>query len=136
MAIGGAADGKADLDLVVVFNSQVVGESTSSGSDEKVSLRSPKAGVYTIEVAGYAVPAGSTAYDYRDLFFAPSLGELKADGGKRITLANGQSTQVTADVVVAGPAPEGRTFFGELSLVNQAGTSTGGGSVRIGKVIP
>ncbi|WEV27832.1 S8 family serine peptidase [Streptomyces sp. 71268] len=136
VAIGGAADGKADLDLAVVFNGQVVGESTSSGSDEKVSLRSPKAGVYTIEVAGYAVPAGSTAYDYRDLFFAPSLGELKADGGKRITLANGQSTQVTADVVVAGPAPEGRTFFGELSLVNQAGTSTGGGSVRIGKVIP
>ncbi|MFE6778838.1 S8 family serine peptidase [Streptomyces sp. NPDC057702] len=136
VAIGGAADGKADLDLAVVLDGQVVGDSTSSGSDEKVSLRAPKAGTYTIEVAGYSVPSGSTTYDYRDLFFAPSLGELKADSGKRITLGNGESTQVTADVVVAGPAPEGRTFFGELALVNQAGTSTGGGSVRIGKVVP
>ncbi|MBB5934926.1 S8 family serine peptidase [Streptomyces zagrosensis] len=136
VTIGGAADAKSDLDLAVVFNGQVVGDSTSSGSDEKVSLRTPKAGTYTIEVAGYSVPAGSTAFDYQDLFFAPSLGELKADDAKPVKLANGQSAQVTADVVVAGPAPDGRTFFGELSLVNQAGTSTGGGSVKIEKVIP
>lgn len=136
VAIGGAADTKSDLDLAVVFDGQVVGDSTSSGSNEKVSLAAPKAGTYTIEVAGYSIPSGSTAFDYHDLFFAPSLGEIKVEAGNRVTLGNGESTQVKADVVVAGPAPEGRSFFGELALVNKAGTSTGVGSVQIKKVIP
>ncbi len=43
---------------------------------------------------------------------------------------------MTAEVVVAGAAPEGRQFFGEVQLVNARGTVAGTGSVLIGSVTP
>ncbi|MFF4216621.1 S8 family serine peptidase [Streptomyces nondiastaticus] len=133
-AIGATADAKADLDLTVYKDGKAVGSSTSGGSDELVSLTKPAAGEYTIEVTGYSVPAGSTAYDYRDVYFAPSLGEIKVADGAPVKLGAGQSAQVTAEVVVAGAAPEGRSFFGDVQLVNAAGTVAGNGSVKIEKV--
>lgn len=51
-------------------------------------------------------------------------------------LGSGASTQVTAEVSVAGPAPEGRGFSGEVRLLNPSGTVTGSGGVRIEKVVP
>ncbi|SPE49794.1 Serine protease AprX [Streptomyces netropsis] len=134
-AIGGASDPKADLDLAVFKDGKPVGASTSGGSDELVSLKAPAAGEYTIEVSGYEVPAGSTEYDYRDVYFAPALGEVKVDPAAVVKLDAGASAQVTAQVVVAGAAPEGRTFFGDVQLVNAAGTAAGGGSVKIEKVV-
>ncbi|MFD8998893.1 S8 family serine peptidase [Streptomyces abikoensis] len=134
-AIGGTADPKADLDLTVLKDGKVVGSSTTGGSDELVTLAKPAAGEYTIEVSGYSVPAGSTAYDYRDVYFAPSLGEIKA-AADPVKLGAGRSAQLTAQVVVAGAAPEGRSFFGDVQLVNAAGTVAGTGSVKIEKVLP
>ncbi|QTT73845.1 S8 family serine peptidase [Streptomyces mobaraensis NBRC 13819 = DSM 40847] len=134
-AIGGAADPKADLDLTVYRDGKPVGSSTSGGSDELVVLTKPAPGEYTVEVTGYEVPSGTTAYDYRDVYFAPSLGEVKVPAGQSVKLGNGQSAQVTADVVVAGAAPEGRTFSGEVQLVNERGTVAGTGSVTIEKVV-
>ncbi|MBH1933068.1 S8 family serine peptidase [Streptomyces sp. AV19] len=134
-AIGGTADAKADLDLVVYKDGKPVGSSTSGGSDEQVVLANPAAGEYTVEVAGYSVPSGKTAYDYRDVYYAPSLGEVKVDAGRTVKLGAGESAQVEADVVVAGAAPEGRTFAGEVRLVNERGTVAGSGSVKIEKVV-
>lgn len=134
-AIGGTADPKADLDLVVYKDGKPVGSSTSGGSDEQVVLDKPAAGEYTIEVAGYSVPSGKTAYDYRDVYYAPSLGEIKVDAGRSVKLGAGESARVEADVVVAGAAPEGRTFAGEVQLVNGRGTVAGTGSVKIEKVV-
>ncbi|MCA6095453.1 S8 family serine peptidase [Streptomyces sp. SCA3-4] len=135
-AISGAADPKADLDLTVYKDGKSVGSSTSGGSDELVTLTKPAAGEYTVEVTGYSVPAGSTAYDYRDVYVAPSLGEIKVDAAKGVKLGAGESAPVTAQVVVAGAAPEGRSFFGDVQLVNAAGTVAGSGSVKIEKVLP
>ncbi|MEV4438694.1 S8 family serine peptidase [Streptomyces sp. NPDC049577] len=134
--IGGAADAKADLDLTVYKDGKVVGSSAGGSANELVTLDKPAAGEYTIEVAGYAVPSGSTAYDYRDAYFAPSLGEIKVDEKQPVKLAAGQSAQVTAQVVVAGAAPEGRVFSGDVQLVDAAGTVAGSGSVKIEKVLP
>ena len=66
-----------------------------------MSLVNPAAGTYTIVVDGYAVPAGTTEYDYRDVYFAPSLGTVKVDESKPVKLANGASAQVGAEVLVA-----------------------------------
>ncbi|MGW2812532.1 S8 family serine peptidase [Streptomyces sp. NPDC001415] len=135
VSIGGTSDKGADLDLYVLDqNGKTVGKSTTSSSDESVSLAKPAAGTYTIQVAGYAVPAGSTTYAYKDVYFAPSLGTVKVDESKTVKLAGGASAQVTADVVAAGAAPEGRQFFGTVQLVNERGTAAGSGSVIIGKV--
>ncbi|MEU0832776.1 S8 family serine peptidase [Streptomyces sp. NPDC005969] len=137
VAIGGTSDANADLDLYVLDkNGNQVGASTTAGSEEAVSLVKPAAGTYTIRVDGYSVPAGTTTYNYRDVYYTPSLGTLKVDESKAVNLANGASAQVGAEVVVAGAAPEGRQFFGEVRLVNSRGTAAGTGSVVIEKVTP
>ncbi|MFF2960728.1 S8 family serine peptidase [Streptomyces sp. NPDC057963] len=136
VAIGGTADANADLDLYVYRGDTEVGKSTTAGSEESVSLVKPAAGTYTVLVDGYDVPAGTTTYDYRDVYYAPSLGTIKVDESKAVNLANGASAQIGAEVSVAGAAPEGRQFFGEVHLVNGRGTAAGTGSVVIEKVTP
>ncbi|WP_327367447.1 S8 family serine peptidase [Streptomyces sp. NBC_01217] len=136
VAIGGTSDANADIDLYVYQGATEVGSSTSAGSEESVSLVKPAAGTYTIVIDGYNVPAGTTTYDYRDVYYAPSLGTIAVDESKAVNLANGASAQIGAEVSVAGAAPEGRQFFGEVHLVNSRGTAAGTGSVVIEKVTP
>ncbi|MFE5946820.1 S8 family serine peptidase [Streptomyces sp. NPDC056480] len=136
VAIGGVSDTAADLDLEVWRGTELIDWSADGDSDETVTLDQPTAGTYTIRVIGYSVPAGSTAYDYKDVYFAPSLGSVNVDEAQTIRLANNGTSQVAADVVVASPAPAGRRFFGEVQLVNARGTAAGTGSVVIENVMP
>ncbi|MFF6912931.1 S8 family serine peptidase [Streptomyces sp. NPDC012466] len=137
VAIGGVSDNAADLDLAVYDASGTqVGSSADGDSEESVSLPSPAAGKYTIEVVGYSVPAGTTAYDYRDVFFSPSLGMVSVDGSAPVKLGTGGSATVSGSVTAAAAAPEGREFFGQVQLVNARGTVAGVGSVKIEKVLP
>ncbi|MGX1887324.1 S8 family serine peptidase [Streptomyces sp. NPDC055287] len=136
VAIGGVSDTAADLDLTVKKDGVEVGQAADGDSEEAVSLVKPAAGTYTIEVVGYAVGDAGTEYNYRDVYFAPSLGQVKVDDAQVVKLANGASAQVKAEVLVAGAAPEGRKFFGEVQLVNARGTVAGSGSAQIEKVTP
>ncbi|MFJ6697778.1 S8 family serine peptidase [Streptomyces sp. NPDC091272] len=136
VAIGKVSDAAADLDLAVLKDGVQVASAADGDSEEAVSLVKPAAGTYTIVVDGYSVPAGSTTYDYQDVFFAPSLGSVTTDETKTVQLANGASAQVEASVLVGGAAPEGRRFFGQVQLVNPRGTVAGTGSVQIEKVTP
>ncbi|MGK5693631.1 S8 family serine peptidase [Streptomyces sp. URMC 128] len=137
VAIGRVSDAAADLDLAVYDAAgKLVGSSADGDSEESVSVPSPAAGKYTIEVAGYSVPAGTTEYDYRDVFFAPSLGSVTVDGSATVKLGTGGSATVSGSVTAAAAAPEGRVFFGEVQLVNARGTVAGVGSVKIEKVLP
>ncbi|MFE9773115.1 S8 family serine peptidase [Streptomyces sp. NPDC005931] len=135
VAIGNVSDASADLDLTVSKDGKVVGQAADGDSEESVSIASPAAGTYTIEVVGYAVPAGSTDYDYRDVFFAASLGGVAVDESP-VKLGTGESATVSAKVTAAAAAPEGREFFGRVQLVNARGTVAGTGSVTIEKVVP
>ncbi|MFF9648502.1 S8 family serine peptidase [Streptomyces sp. NPDC014622] len=134
VAIGGTSDANADLDLYVFKGNTQVAASTTAGSEEAVSMKKPAAGTYTVLVHGYSVPAGTSTYDYRDVYYAPSLGTIKVDESKAVNLAGGASTEIAAEVSVAGAAPAGRQFFGEVHLVNSRGTVAGTGSVVIEKV--
>ncbi|MEV5385541.1 S8 family serine peptidase [Streptomyces sp. NPDC052721] len=137
VAIGGVSDTAADLDLTVYDASgKEVGKSADGDSEEAVSVPSPAAGTYTIEVVGYAVPAGSTDYDYRDVFFSTALGSVTVDGSAPVKLGTGASATVTGQVTAAAEAPAGREFFGQVQLVNARGTVAGSGSVKIEKVTP
>ncbi|MEV0471062.1 S8 family serine peptidase [Streptomyces prunicolor] len=135
VAIGNVSDTAADLDLTV-YNSAgtAVGQSADGDSEEAVSIANPAAGTYTVEVAGYSVPSGSTAYDYRDVFFSPALGTVTVDDSTPVKLATGASATVSGSVTALAPAPEGREFFGQVQLVNARGTVAGLGSVKIEKV--
>ncbi|MBK6019028.1 S8 family serine peptidase [Streptomyces sp. MBT53] len=135
VAIGNVSDTAADLDLTVKNAAgTVVGQSADGDSEEAVSIANPAAGTYTVEVAGYSVPSGSTAYDYRDVFFSPALGTVSVDASTPVKLATGASATVSGSVTALAPAPEGREFFGQVQLVNARGTVAGLGSVKIEKV--
>ncbi|WP_225813138.1 S8 family serine peptidase [Streptomyces spinosus] len=137
VAIGGVSDAAADLDLMVYDASgKEVGKSADGDSEEAVSVPSPAAGTYTIEVVGYSVPSGSTDYDYRDVFFSTALGSVTVDGSAPVKLGTGDSATVTGQVTAAAEAPAGREFFGRVQLVNARGTVAGSGSVKIDKVTP
>ncbi len=136
--IGSPADPGADLDLYVYRGegdeAELVGASSTSASEEAVTLTEPEAGTYTIEVHGYAVPAGSTEYDYRDAYLSAGLGTVAVEDGL-ISLDTGENTEVGAEVTVTGSAPEGREFFGAVQLLNAAGTPTGTGNIIIERVV-
>ncbi|MBO1334004.1 S8 family serine peptidase [Streptomyces sp. VRA16 Mangrove soil] len=135
VAIGNVSDKSADLDLTVYDAAgNQVAQSADGDSEEAVTISKPAAGTYTVEVVGYSVPSGSTAYDYSDVFFSPALGTVKVDESKKVSLAGGASTSVAAQVTAAAPAPEGREFFGQVQLLNERGVVTGTGSVQIEKV--
>ncbi|MFJ6566131.1 S8 family serine peptidase [Streptomyces sp. NPDC091292] len=137
VAIGNVSDTAADLDLFV-YNAAgtLVAQSAGGSSEEAVSISKPAAGEYTVEVDGYSVPSGSTAYDYRDVYFSSALGTVKVDESKTYKLSAGGSAQISADVIANAAAPEGREFFGQVQVLNARGTAAGIGSVKIGKVIP
>ncbi|MCF3135795.1 S8 family serine peptidase [Streptomyces olivochromogenes] len=137
VAIGGVSDTAADLDLTVYdANGKQVAQSADGDSEEAVSIASPAAGTYTIEVVGYSVPSGSTDYNYRDVFFSSALGTVSVDGSAPVKLGTGDSATVTGQVTAAAEAPAGREFFGQVQLVNARGTAAGVGSVKIEKVTP
>ncbi|MFZ3470191.1 S8 family serine peptidase [Streptomyces sp. 4.24] len=136
IAIGHVSDAAADLDLDIYKDGVKVGTSADGDSEEAVSLVNPAAGTYTIEVFGYAIPSGSTTYDYRDVYYSAALGTVQVDEAAKVNLANGASASVSANVLVNSAAPEGRQFFGEVKLLNARGTAAGTGSVQIEKVLP
>ncbi|GJF20288.1 S8 family serine peptidase [Streptomyces sp. HO565] len=137
VAIGGVSDAASDLDLTVYDkDGKVVGQSADGDSEESVSIPAPAAGTYTVKVAGYSVPSGTTEYDYRDVYFAASLGSVTVDGSAPVKLGTGDSATVSGSATALAAAPEGREFFGRVQLVNAHGTVAGLGSVRIGKVVP
>ncbi|MGW2044449.1 S8 family serine peptidase [Streptomyces sp. NPDC001858] len=137
VSIGNVSDASADLDLTVYdADGNQVAQQADGDSEEAVSIPSPAAGTYTIEVAGYSVPAGTTAYDYVDVFFSSALGTVTVDESTPVKLATGASAAVSATVTALAPAPEGRAFFGQVQLVNARGTVAGSGNVVIEKVTP
>jgi subtilisin family serine protease len=133
VAIGNPSDPGADLDLVVLKDGVQVGISADGDSEESVSLANPAAGTYTVVIDGFAVPAGTTAYDYRDVFFSPALGAVDV-APTATNLAPGASVMVNGTVTANAVPPAGRQLFGEMVVVTSEGAPIGRGSVRIATV--
>jgi hypothetical protein len=134
-SIGNPSDKSADLDLEVYRGGVRVGQSADGDSEETVRIANPPAGEYEVRVIGYDVPAGTTEYDYRDVFFASSLGSVSVPSAP-LTLAPGESVTVTGTVVANDAPAEGRQLFGEMRLVTEAGAVVGSGAVLIKAVTP
>lgn len=129
--IGNPSDPAADLDLVVSAGGVVLGSSADGDAEESVVIDNPPPGYYTVWIDGYAVPAGSTAFDYTDEVASTSLGTVATTYAAPMSLARGQSATVTGQVSAAGSAPEGRTLYGGLDLVNTDGATVGRAGVTI-----
>ncbi|MGA5704839.1 S8 family serine peptidase [Peterkaempfera bronchialis] len=134
VAIGNPADPNTDLDLFLYLDGELVAYCADGDSEESVTLLNPAAGTYTVEVDAYAVPTGSTAFDYRDVYYSPQLGTVTTDESKTVSLGHGATGVAGARITAAGAAPAGRRLFGEVQLVNAHGTVAGSGQVLIGSV--
>ncbi|MEV6349346.1 S8 family serine peptidase [Actinoplanes sp. NPDC051851] len=134
VSIGNPSDVGADLDLYVYDENGVqVGYEADGDAEESVSIDAPAAGEYTVEVDGYAVPAGTTEYDYLDVYYSAALGTV-AVPATPVVLAAGASTTITGTVTAASVPPAGRSLFGEVQFVTDEGAVVGRGSVSIGAV--
>ncbi|MEV4345569.1 S8 family serine peptidase [Actinoplanes sp. NPDC049596] len=133
VAIGNPADAAADLDLSLYRGETLVGSDADGDSEESISLANPAAGDYRVVVDGYSVPAGSTAYDYLDVYYSPALGSVTVPG-TAVTLANGASTTVSGTVTVAAAPAQGRQLFGDLAIVTNEGAVVGRATVVVGSV--
>lgn len=130
-SIGGTSDAGADLDLAVLGpDGSQVGQSADGDSEESVTLPSPTAGTYTVVVTGYAVPSGSTQYDYLDVFYSSGLGTLDV-GGSSLTLAQGGTAKVNGSLRPAAEPTDGRSLFGEMQVVSPEGAVLGSGTVLV-----
>jgi subtilisin family serine protease len=133
VAIGNVSDGAADLDLTVFLGTAQVGQDADGDSEEAVSIPNPAAGTYRVVVDGYAVPSGSTQYDYQDVFLSPALGAMTVPATV-LNLANGATAPVTGSVTAAVAPAAGRSLFGEMTLITDEGAVVGRGTVSIGAV--
>ena len=131
--IGKTSDPGADLDLFVLRGGSIVAQQADGDSEESVTIANPAAGTYTVRVDGYAVPAGTTEYDYLDVFFSPALGSLTVPG-TAVDLAPGASVPVSGEITANAAPAAGRRLFGEMRVVSTEGAVLGTGSVVVGSV--
>jgi len=134
VAIGNTSDLGADLDLTVFKDGVQVAQDADGDSEESISINNPATGEYVVDIHGFDVPAGTTEYDYRDVFFAAGLGSLTADGGP-ISIGAGASAPITGSVTAASPVAAGRVLFGDLTLVTAEGVVVGRAGVVITSVV-
>ncbi len=133
--IGSPADLGADLDLAVLRDGVVVASDADGDSEESVSIDDPAAGTYTVEVLGYAVPAGATEFDYLEVYYAGSLGSLTVSDAP-VVLAPGARGEVTGSLTVGSAPGAGRSLFGDMTLTTPEGAVVGTGSVLVREVRP
>jgi hypothetical protein len=119
--IGNVADTSADLDLFLYDCSTgtCVQEAISAGggANERVAKANPAAGIHIVLVDGFRVPAGTTAYDYRDTFSLASLGSLDTVDANQLR-PTGSTWTVNATMNPLVAAGAGRQITGELTVVD------------------
>lgn len=133
--IGGTSDPAADLDLFVIRNGTVVGQSADGDSEESVTIPNPAAGTYTVLVDGYAVPAGTTTYNYVDVFANPAFGAVELTDANALRPAG--SSWTVPGTVTANQAPgAGRVLLGNVQVRTDGNVLVGSSDVVVQSVNP
>ncbi|MEA5367816.1 S8 family serine peptidase [Amycolatopsis sp., V23-08] len=135
--IGRTSDVGADLDLVLyncTTGSCVQAAVSADGdSEESVTVANPAAGIWVALVDGYAVPSGTTEYDYLDVFTNPAFGSV-AVTDPVAAHASGSSWTVPGTVTVTAPPAAGRTLRGQLTVKTDTGVTVGSSLVLVNSV--
>jgi hypothetical protein len=136
--IGGPSDPAADLDLFVYeCNPTCVlrGQNADGDSEESVTIANPAAGNWKVVVDGFSVPAGTTTYNYVDIFANAGLGTVAVTDADAVRPAGGSWTAPGS--VTAGAVPEtGRVLLGTVNVVTTGGVTVGSGDVVVEHVTP
>jgi hypothetical protein len=136
--IGSPSDPAADLDLFV-FNCTtgtcvLAGQSADGDSEESVTINNPAAGTWAVLVDGFAVPAGTTTYNYVDVFTNAAFGAVSVTDANALRPAG--SSWVVPGSVTANAAPaEGRVLLGNVQIRTDANVLVGSGDVIVESVV-
>ena len=134
--IGGPSDPAADLDLFVqrcAPTCTTIAQSADGDSEESVTISNPTAGAYRVVVDGFDVPAGTTTYNYVDVFANAGLGSVSitdADAPR----PSGSSWTVAGSVTALQVPEAGRVLLGSVNVVTAAGVQVGRGDVVVTNV--
>jgi hypothetical protein len=139
VAINNPSDPAADLDLFV-FNCTSgtcvqAGQSADGDSDESVTIANPAAGTWQVLVDGFAVPAGSTTYDYVDVFTNAAFGSITVTDANALRPA-GSSWTVPGSVTANAAPATGRVLQGAVQVRTDTNVLIGSGDVVIQSVTP
>jgi subtilisin family serine protease len=135
--IGSTSDQAADLDLFV-YNCTtgtcvLAGQSADGDSEESVTINNPAAGAWVVLVDGFAVPAGTTTFNYIDVFVNAALGAVAVTDANALRPA-GASWNVPGTVTAnTAPAP-GRVLYGNVRIVTDTNLQVGSGDVIVESV--
>jgi subtilase family protein len=135
--IGNPADRGADLDLglyrCTTGSCLLVASSADGDSEEAVALANPTPGQWEVRVTGFAVPAGTTAYDYLDVFSGPAFGNVAVTDANAPRAA-GSSWTVTGVVTAKTVPAAGRVLLGSVEVRTDSNILVGSGDVVIQSV--
>jgi len=137
--IGGTSDPAADLDLFVYNCTSgscvLAGQSADGDSEESVTINNPAAGLWRVLVDGFAVPAGSTTYNYVDVFANPAFGSVSVTDANALRPA-GSSWTVPGSVTANAAPAAGRVLLGNVQVRTDTNVLVGSGDVIVQSVTP
>jgi hypothetical protein len=137
--IGSTSDPAADLDLFV-YNCTSgtcvpAGQSADGDSEESVTVTNPAAGLWRVLVDGYSVPAGTTTYNYVDVFTNPAFGSVSVTDANALRPA-GSSWTVPGSVTANAAPSAGRVLLGNVQVLTDTNILIGIGDVIVQSVTP
>ncbi len=135
--IGGTSDPAADLDLFVYNCTSgtcvLAGQMADGDSEESVTINNPPAGKWKVVVEGYAVPAGTTTYNYVDVFTNAAFGAVTVTDANAPRPA-GSSWTVPGSVTATAAPAEGRVLLGNVQVRTDGNVLIGSGDVIVESV--
>jgi hypothetical protein len=137
--IGNPGDLKADLDLFL-YNCTtgtcvLAGQSADGDSEESVTVANPAVGNWLALVDGYSVPAGSTSFDYVDVFTNTAFGTVAVTDANALRPAGATWTAPATVTANAAPAA-GRVLLGAVQVRTDGNVLVGSGDVVVRSVTP
>ncbi|HET7292098.1 MAG TPA: serine protease, partial [Vicinamibacteria bacterium] len=137
--IGSPSDPAADLDLFV-YNCTtgtcvLAGQNADGDSEESVTINNPAAGQWRVLVDGFAVPAGTTTYNYVDVFSNAAFGSVSITDANALRPA-GASWIVPGAVTVNAAPAAGRVLLGAVQVRTDTNVLIGSGDVIVQNVTP
>jgi subtilisin family serine protease len=137
--IGSPSDAAADLDLFVYNCTSgtcvLAGQSADGDSEESVTISNPAAGQWRVRVDGYSVPAGTTTFNYVDVFVNPAFGTVSVTDANALRPA-GSSWTVPGSVTANAAPAAGRVLLGAVQVRTDTNVLVGSGDVVIESVTP
>jgi subtilisin family serine protease len=137
--IGSPSDPAADLDLFVdnctTGTCVQAGSNADGDSEESVTINNPAAGVWRVRVDGFSVPAGTTTYNYVDVFANAAFGAVSVTDANALRPA-GSSWTVPGSVTATAAPAAGRVLLGNVEVRTDTNVLVGTGNVIVQSVTP